>query len=506
MILPNGLSWPQTRKTVKPSERLDAVHKQQQSLQPRPQRQQLPEPPNFPLDELGQRGEEVAERVGSISARIEELLLLREEFGDFVESFDELIGAHRQARTRLAEQSAVLAQNANTSSTLRKEATDLQTRIAAADAELTGMRQELSVHQQQAQANAEVINALKLETAENASRAASLERQLIFEKDKNTALTEANAAKAAELTTLDRQSKANQREIVELKSALVNAASETARLQKLHDEVLPQLHRGKQRQVELETALHKADLAARANEERMAQERQERDAAVDRHEREKYELSASIASLNLQLDGLNNRHTVTLKHLEHARASYDENFESLKQWERSSKQATAALAAAERRLQLSEEQLRVLETQRADLEKSLADMTARNDMLAKAIAAKDAQINHLQSRASSFESRFSGLLQTQENEKLQHEAAKRKLLEQLESERAERALAQGALTIARASREKMSAQIEALKRGRPLNVLLDSADEDIDGGANVRVVTASNDSAPVSAQRNDSNG
>jgi len=400
----------------------------------------------------------------------------------------------------------VLAQHANTSTGLRKEVTDLQARTAAADAELVGLRQQMSVHQQQAHSNAETMNALKLEAAENASRAASLERQLIFEKDKNTALTETNAAKDTELTTLDRQCKADQREIVELKSALTSAAAETTRLQKLHDEIQPQLQRGKQRQVDLETALQKADLAARANDEKMAQEKKDREAIIAKHEREKYDLNAAIAGLNLQLDGLNNRHTVTLKHLEHARASYDENFESLKQWERSSKQATASLAAAERRLQLSEDQLRALESQRADLEKSLTDMTARNDMLTKAIAAKDAQINHLQSKASSFESRFSGLLQTQENEKLQHEAAKRKLVEQLESERAERALAQGALTIARASREKMSAQIEALKRGRSLNFLLEPTDEDADAGANVRVVTASNDSAPAPAQRNDSNG
>lgn len=487
MILPNGLSWPQTRKAKPPQQ--DAAKQDKQN--------------SFALDELGERGEEVAERIDSISARIDELLMLREEFGTFVGSFDELMTAHKQARTRLAEQSAVLSQHANTSTLLRKEVTDLLARIATADAELVGLRQELSVHQQQAHSNTEAINGLKLEAAENASRAVSLERQLLFEKDKSTALAESNAAKDAELAHLDRQCKANQREIVELKSAMANATAETTRLQNLLGEIQPDLQRSKQRQVELETALHKANLAAHADEEKIALAAKEHETVVQKYEREKYDLGATIASLNLQLDGLNNRHSVTLQHLDHARASYEENFESAKQWERSSKQATAALAAAERRLQLSEEQLGALETQRADLEKSLSDMTARNDMLTKAIAAKDAQINNLQSKASSFESRFSGLLQSQESEKLQQEAAKRKLLEQLESERAERALAQGALTIARASREKMSAQIEALKRGRSSSIVLDIADDD-PASAKVRVVPTSSDS--LTAQRNDPNG
>ncbi len=112
-------------------------------------------------------------------------------------------------------------------------------------------------------------------------------------------------------------------------------------------------------------------------------------------------------------------------------------------------------------------------------------------MLTKAIAAKDAQISHLQSKASSFENRFGSLLQSQENEHLQHEAAKRRLLELLESEKAERALAQGALTIARASREKMSVQIETLKRGRASSILLDVPDDDADGGSNVRMISSS---------------
>ncbi len=145
---------------------------------------------------------------------------------------------------------------------------------------------------------------------------------------------------------------------------MTSATAEVTRLQSLIDEIQPELQRGKQRQIELETALHKADLANRAVEDKIAQEIKERETIVEKHEREKYDLETTISGLNLQLDGLNSRHAITLKHLEHARASHDENFESLKQWERSGKQAKAALSAAERRLQLSEEQLHALEVQR----------------------------------------------------------------------------------------------------------------------------------------------
>src|SRR5579863_4191070 len=68
MILPNGLSWPQTRKTTKPSERLEAAHRLQQPLLQQQQHLQQQQQSQLALDELGEKGEEVAERVGSISA------------------------------------------------------------------------------------------------------------------------------------------------------------------------------------------------------------------------------------------------------------------------------------------------------------------------------------------------------------------------------------------------------------------------------------------------------
>jgi hypothetical protein len=88
-------------------------------------------------------------------------------------------------------------------------------------------------------------------------------------------------------------------------------------------------------------------------------------------------------------------------------------------------------------------------------------------------------------------------LQSHENEHLQHEAPKRRLLEMLESEKAERALAQGALTIARASREKMSVQIETLKRARPAGIVFDIPDDDAEAGNNMHVIASSDSNGCV---------
>lgn len=87
-------------------------------------------------------------------------------------------------------------------------------------------------------------------------------------------------------------------------------------------------------------------------------------------------------------------------------------------------------------------------------------------MLTNALAAKDAQIEQLQSRAEAMKMQLDDAVMRYEQERATVEATNRKLIEEVQSERAERALAQGALSIARGSREKLLAQIEDLKKGR----------------------------------------
>lgn len=253
----------------------------------------------FTFDQLGEQGEALSERINSIASRFETVMTLREEFGGFIETFEELMGAHKQAKTRLAEQAALLSQHMNNSTALRRELTDLEARTAAADADVVALRHELSVFKQQTHASAETINALKIEAAESGSRVTSLDRELLFLTDKCTALQETNEAKDVELTALDRQCSENQKLIVELKTSLANAVGEVARLQAMVDEMQPELQRGKQRQTELEKALQKAETASRASDEKLAQEVSAREALAERREREKYDFnSASRRSIS----------------------------------------------------------------------------------------------------------------------------------------------------------------------------------------------------------------
>jgi hypothetical protein len=87
-------------------------------------------------------------------------------------------------------------------------------------------------------------------------------------------------------------------------------------------------------------------------------------------------------------------------------------------------------------------------------------------MLERAMVAKDAQVEQANSRAAALSEQIATMTSRFEQEHATLEATNRKLIEPLQNEKAERALVQGALSIARSSREKLLDQISMLKKNR----------------------------------------
>ena len=121
-------------------------------------------------------------------------------------------------------------------------------------------------------------------------------------------------------------------------------------------------------------------------------------------------------------------------------------------------------AALERKIESSTEVQQRQSTQLQDLQKQNNDLQARSDMLTKALAAKDGLVEGANRKANTLSSRLDMLTARAEQERIALEATNRRLLEELQAEKAERSLAQGALDIARSSRTKLLSQYSALKR------------------------------------------
>ena len=212
----------------------------------------------------------------------------------------------------------------------------------------------------------------------------------------------------------------------------------------------PQIQAGRQEVSLLQTKLsteqllrQKADVTREA--ERSAQERE-------------------ISSLSMKVEGLNAHIQTTEKILANLREQLREKTEALRGAERALKDAVSEKSISDRRLEASQEVAGRQLAQITEAQRLSADNKDRGDMLSKALSAKEALLDSANRKIANLTGRIEQINTRFEQERASFEAANRRLIEELQSEKAERSLAQGALDIARNSRSKLLTQYTALKR------------------------------------------
>ena len=117
-----------------------------------------------------------------------------------------------------------------------------------------------------------------------------------------------------------------------------------------------------------------------------------------------------------------------------------------------------------------------------ELQRSRIELQERVEMLDKAIAAKDFQIESADNKVASLSERIDQITKRFDQERNTLEAANRRLTEELQNEKAERSLIQGALEIARESRTKIQKKYISLRKKTRLDTPEDdnAPEEDAD--------------------------
>jgi crescentin len=307
------------------------------------------------------------------------------------------------------------------------------------------------------------------------------------------------------LATAEQKLAVEQARASDLADTKETIAAELDRLQDVVEKLSPQVLSSRRRIADLEAQVNDASLVIGSLESRLASERDLRSALEQTRAQDIAAWDNERGTLARQLESLNTRHATTLKLLEQARQFGREKSEEMLRADKLAKEAAEARAAAERRLVLAQDEARHSKAEFTTAEGKLRDVAARCDMLERAMVAKDAQIEQANSRAAALSEQIAAITARSEQEHATLENANRKLIEQLQNEKAERALVQGALSIARSSREKLLDQISALKKNRgnfnpelPTNSaamdernLSEAASEGGDPESNVRMLKAS---------------
>lgn len=421
-------------------------------------------PERPPLDAIGQRDELLRMRVSEMSGRLEELKTLQDDFSSVLTPLIAISEELPRATMRLAEVEALFAMEQQSAVAARREVSELTAKTAALANDLAATTAEVARLEGGIHSRDIELEQLRVTGRDRGLAAENFERQLAAEVEQTKALAAENKALRLEAHAADQALSRSERDLAEARERLAILDQDNRRLQLLCEEQEARLAEWVVRYDSLRDEAEDERQRLLVIEADLAAESAARQKSDAQYEAETGALRTERASLTMKLEAATNRANATEQLLAQLRAQLRERDEAHRAAERAAKEAAIERITADRRVEavqadLARQTERLLEAQRLR-----SDLDNRCDMLTKALAAKDVAVEQAMSRATTLSDRVDQLSQRHATELHELEVANRRLVEDLQSERSERALMQGALDIARESRVILQKQHEALKR------------------------------------------
>jgi crescentin len=436
--------------------------------------QPRPEPvlvrPDGALDSVGQKNELIRVRFANLIDRLEEIRSLKDDFTLLSEPVYDLIRGYPQLQSRLLETEAVLKQETETTVALRRELADLTGSQARMTDDLSAAVSQLRKAESKVREQESFIEDLRLNVKDKEAIVADLENQLSIETERARNITEENQALRLEAQEADQTVARAERELIETRERNGLLDHETKRLQKVAEEQNYRLSSLTNRYGELETQLEATRQRASELETKLMSEQVLRQRLETQIDSERSAHQTDLSALDMKIEGLNSRLGATDKILAHTRDQLRDKNEALRGVERNLKETLIEKNTLDRRLEATQQEVERQVTMVNELQRSRIELQERVEMLNKAIAAKDFQIESSDNKVASLSERIDQLTKRFEQERNTLESANRRLTEELQNEKAERSLVQGALEIARESRIKIQKKYISLRKKTRLDV------------------------------------
>jgi crescentin len=424
----------------------------------------LPPPRTSPLDVTGEQTELVRVHVSHMMARLDEIKTLSEDFSRLRTPLDDFLVQYPKAQARMLDAEAALKRETEAARLLRRERDEALSARAAASDELaqavaTGSRQEAMLRD-----NEEALAELRTLMRETTARAEHIERQFYAEAERSQVLADESRILRQHAQSGDQTNLRLEQNLNEAHAQVHLLERENSRLQQATEDQSRKLAEASARCEELERKLEIALEANATLETNLNAEQARRDKAESDREADRTAHSVNAASLSLKVDGLTSRLATTTRTLAQMREQVREKMDALQAAERAVSEARIETNAAQRKLSVAQEEARRFQDAVQETQSAKESAEERGEMLTKALSAKSAHLDGANGKIEALTERLEQLSQRFEQERAALEATNRKLSEALQGEKAERTLAQGALTIARESRSKLQTQFANLRR------------------------------------------
>ncbi|HEX8167721.1 MAG TPA: hypothetical protein VF601_18285 [Beijerinckiaceae bacterium] len=427
----------------------------------------LKEDPKSALGAIGMQDEMIRARISQMLERLDDVASLKSEFETLVDPLASFAAEYPQLKAKLLDTEAMLVReregNASLAQQIRHanaEKAKLQDQIAS----LGSQNQEL---RELAKAQEAAVGALRRDLREKEIVAANLERQVKAEAERADALAEETAALREEVVSYEANAARLERDLTEARQSaemlehdnrtLRNGSAEQtnrlAAVESAHGDLERELEAARQQITELEAKL-KAEQSLRHRLEALG-------------ESERATARTNAANLELKMQGLTSRLAVTEKLLGSTRDQLREKSEEFKSAERTAREALVQKNSYERRLESLQAEVARLSAASEEAHRNGTDLADRCETLSKELEAKDAAIAKAEHRTQMLLDRIDQLTREFDSERQALDARNAALTEELQREKSERAIAQGALEMARRSRVEIHREFLKIKKLRP---------------------------------------
>ncbi|RFC65154.1 hypothetical protein DYI37_04700 [Fulvimarina endophytica] len=430
-----------------------------------------------PLENLGERNELLHVRFGYMADRLEDLKSLAEDFNLLAAPIAEMATELPQAKSRLIEYQALLERESEENRSARDELKGLRRRLSLLEDEKLRTAKRIAALEAAVEKAEEDAAELRIREDELESLRRNAEKRADLEHENRQAVEAelSHLSSKASAYAEDLQAAIADRDTAKERSARLEA--ELGRLQKIVDQQVLQLVEHEARAGELEKASRQQLAAIEDLEGRLVAQRTEHEAALHQAGLQNSSLAAEKASMTLKVEELNARTAAMDQTIGQLRTAQGDRDNMIQKYEAALRDAEKGMRMRDRENAVLEQQLKDRTQQFNEIKQASDEAAKRAAMLNKALSGKSAALDSALEQVEARADQMDELTQRFEKEKAALKAANRRLLEDLEAEKAERTLAQGALKIARESRSWLQKQNEALKRSnRALRTATDDAD------------------------------
>ena len=422
-----------------------------------------------PAGQMGEENEAVRNLLLDAEFRIGELDAIKSTFGKLVDPINKAL---RQVEIEKAERlslQTILNNTRTAHGKIRTELANAEKKIAAFETETTRLKEDLSAAQQILRATEGVKAEQSVEIASQRTKLLDLERRLQQEVLQKDAMRDEARRFAERVASADKRIVQLESETEAARQKVVLSEKERSSLQSSLDLSHEEIARVSRRLVEAEKAFASTHARLLQTEAGLAEANGERarfaaalDDANERHR-------AELTSHNARYETLRTRATATEKLLEEARQSMTDRAGELRTFDRRLVEASLIRNTLEGKLGDIERAHSEREAQLQELEQIRNVLIERNVALTKQITAREAELNRTEEKALSLNDQI-GLLENQlQSAQMSAEQQIETLTSQLQREKLERSMAEGALETGRKDFSRLLREITALQARREAN-------------------------------------